>query len=97
MFTAILNRPSDARDGLLAEDLIRVLTQRRCDLSLTRDRVAERMGYETHEPIEAWEMGRRYPRIDALLAWCRVLRWDLTDALRAAEKRRMAIARRGRP
>jgi len=97
MITAILNRPTDARDGLLAEDLIRVLTQRRRDLSLTRERVARYMGHETHAAVMAWETGHRYPRIDALIAWCRVLRWDLTDAIRAATGRRDAIARRGRP
>ena len=97
MITGILHRPSDTRDGLLAEDLIRVLTQRRRDLSLTRARVAERMGHETPAAITAWETGHRYPRIDALIAWCRVLRWDLTDAIRAATDRRDAIARRGRP
>ena len=97
MITGILNRPSDARDGLLAEDLIRVLTQRRRDLSLTRARVAERMNHETPAAVVAWETGHRYPRIDALIAWCRVLRWDLTDAIRAATNRRDAIARRGRP
>ena len=96
MITGILNRPSDARDGLLAEDLIRVLTQRRRDLSLTRERVAQYMGHETKSAVEAWETGHRYPRIDALIAWCRVLRWDLTDAIRAATDRRDAIARRGR-
>ena len=96
MITAILHRPSDARDGLLAEDLIRVLTQRRRDLSLTRERVARYMGHETPAAILAWETGHRYPRIDALIAWCRVLRWDLTDAIRAADKRRAAFAHRGR-
>ena len=97
MITAILNRPTDARDSLLAEDLIRVLTQRRRDLSLTRERVAKYMGHETPAAVMAWETGHRYPRIDALIAWCRVLRWDLTDAIRAATDRRSAITRRGRP
>ena len=97
MITAILNRPTDARDSLLAEDLIRVLTQRRRDLSLTRERVARYMGHETPAAVMAWETGHRYPRIDALIAWCRVLRWDLTDAIREATDRRSAITRRGRP
>jgi len=96
MITAILNRPTDARDSLLAEDLIRVLTQRRRDLSLTRERVAKYMGHETPAAVMAWETGHRYPRIDALIAWCRVLRWDLTDAIRHATDRRSAITRRGR-
>jgi len=55
------------------------------------------MGHETPAAVMAWETGHRYPRIDALIAWCRVLRWDLTDAIRAATNRRDAIARRGRP
>ena len=96
MITGILHRPSDTRDGLLAEDLIRVLTQRRRDRSMSRAQVARSLGHETPAAVMAWETGHRYPRIDALIAWCRVLRWDLTDAIRAADKRRAAFAHRGR-
>jgi len=64
---------------------------------MSRAQVARILGHETPAAVVAWETGKRYPRIDAWLAWCRALDWGAYDCLRAADKRRAAFAHRGRP